>query len=128
MATTDTLRSYAWFLMAVNVGAILMSVAGFFPVSFTVMGWDGVTSIVADVDQVITAFSGAAGTLEYIYVVGITVINGLQILIKFLILVLGGLGGIAAALQIPELIYVPIVAMIDAIIIYDFATKLLRVG
>lgn len=128
MAGEDTLRKYAYYLMVVNIAAILINIAGFFPVHYTIGGYDAMQAIVNNIGDITSAFSNASHGLDYLLVAGFAIINGIQILLNFLLLVFGGLGGIAAAIGIPAIMYLPVVVMIDAIIIYDFAKMLLRLG
>lgn len=128
MAGEDTLRKFAYYLMVVNIAAILLNISGFFPIHYTIGGYDAMQGIVDNISDLTAAFSNASQGLDYLFVVGFAIINGIQILLNFILLVFGGLAGIAALFGIPAIMYLPIVVMIDAIIIYDFANKILRLG
>lgn len=125
---TENLQRYAYFLMFVNLAVMVINIGGFFPIHYTIAGYDVMESIVNDVDSIVSGFENAGNSLEYLLVAGFAIINGIQIIIKFLLLVLAGLAGIAAMMGIPAIIYTPIVVAVDAIILYDFAKMLLKLG
>lgn len=125
---TENLQKFAYVMMFVNIAFLLMNTAGFFPVAYTVGGYDAIEDLTSTITDITTQFEGAGNSLEYLLVAGFMLIMGVKIIILFLILVFFGLGAIMAVLGIPAVIYAPIIVVVDCIILYDFAKMLLKIG
>lgn len=124
----ENLQKYAYFLMFFNLAVILINIGGFFPIHYTIAGYDAIEDITQTIEDITTQFENAGNSLEYILVAGFMLIMGIKLIILFLLLVFFGLAAVAAFIGIPAIIYAPIVVVVDAIILYDFAKMLLKIG
>jgi hypothetical protein len=127
----ENLQKYAYTMMFLNIAFMIVNIAGIFPIAYTIAGYPVIESLQGDITTINTQFQQATGSnnpLEYIEAIAILLINGVKILLKFLLMVFAGLAGIFSILSVPGLIYTPIVAVIDAIILYDLGKLLLRLG
>lgn len=125
---TENLQKYAYVMMFVNLAFILVNIAGIFTISYTVGGYDAIEDITDTISGITGKFENAGNSLEYILVVGFMVIEGVKLIILFILLVFFGLAAIFEVLGVPVLLYGPIVVVVDAIILYDFAKMLLKIS
>lgn len=127
----ENLQKYAYTMMFINIAFIIVNLAGIFPIAYTVDGYSGITDMQNNIERINTTFNNASNSgssLEYVAVIAILLIEGVLILVKFLMLVFTGLAGIFSMLGVPAVFYVPIVAVVDAIVLYDVGKLLLRIG
>lgn len=124
----DTLQKYAYTMMFINIALILINIAGFFPVANSIAGYSYMENIADQFSTMEDQLASANSTLEYIYVAGLMLIIGIQVLVLFIALVFFGIALIASFIGIPAVIYGPIVIALDCVVLYDFAKMLLRIS
>ena len=125
---TENLQRYAYYMMFINLAFLLLNIAGIFQVSMSVAGFDAIEEMNDTFNGIKTKFEAAGNSLEYVLVVGFMLIEGVKLIILFIIMVFTGLAVIFELLGVPALMYGPIVTVIDAVILYDFAKMLLKIG
>jgi len=127
----ENLQKYAYTMMFVNIAFIIVNIAGIFPIAYTVAGYPAIESLQKDITEIDTKFqlaTGSSNPLQYLDAIALLLINGVKILLKFLMLIFAGLAGIFSMLGVPGIMYTPLVAVVDAIILYDLGNLLLRLG
>jgi hypothetical protein len=127
----ENLQKYAYVMMFINIAFIIVNIAGIFPIAYTVAGYPAIEKMQDEITEIDSKFQKATGSsnpLEYLEAIAFLLINGVQVLLKFLLLIFAGLASIFAMLGVPAVFYIPIVAVVDAIVLYDVGKLLLRLG
>ena len=124
----ENVQRYAYFVMCLNIGFMLLAGAGIFPTSsYSIGGYNLMQSLYNDISEITSSFENASGGLDYALVAGFAIINGIQIIIKFIGMILLAVPAICQPIGIPALIYVPLGVLVDCIVLYDFGKLILKV-
>jgi len=124
----ENLQKYVYVLLFIHLSFVLVNLSGFFPVTLEIAGFDVIDNVSTTMEEIQSTFSESASGLDYMVMAGFLVVNGVKLLIGFVMLTLAGPAPIMGLLGVPAEIYLPISGVIGAVVLYDFAKMLLRLG
>jgi hypothetical protein len=124
----ENLQKYVYVLLFIHLSFVLVNLSGFFPVTLEIAGFDVIDNVSTTMEEIQSTFSESASGLDYMVMAGFLVFNGVKLLIGFVMLTLAGPAPIMGLLGVPAAIYLPISGVIGAVVLYDFAKMLLRLG
>jgi hypothetical protein len=124
----ENVQRYSYFVMCLNIGFMILAGSGIFPTtSYSIGGYNLMESLDNDIESIKVSFENASGGLDYAFVAGFAIINGIQIIIKFIGMVLLAVPAICEPIGMPALIYIPMGVLVDCIVMYDFGKLILKV-
>lgn len=115
---SDKLQAYAYIMMFLNLSVVLLNVSGIMSVSNEIAGFDMMTDMTNKVYEIQEKFESSSG-LDYAVAIGLLAWNGVIIIIEFVIMIFTGLKPIFELFGISPLIYAPIIAVVDLVVMYD---------
>ena len=124
----ENLQKYVYVLLFIHLSFVLVNLSGFFPVTLEIADFDVIDNVSTTMEEIQSTFSESASGLDYMVMAGFLVVNGVKLLIGFVMLTLAGPAPIMGLLGVPAGIYLPISGVIGAVVLYDFAKMLLRLG
>lgn len=124
----ENLQKYVYVLLFIHLSFVLVNLSGFFPVTLDIAGFDVIGDVTATMEEIEETFENSASGLDYMVMAGFLIVSGVKLLIGFVALTLAGPAPIMDLLGVPSVIYLPISGVIGAVVLYDFAKMLLRLG
>lgn len=123
----EKVKQYAYVMMFLNLSMALLNISGIMSVHTEIAGFDVMDDMTQNAYEIQEKFSSSSG-FEYVIAVGLLIYNGVKIILEFVFLIFAGLVPVFQAFGISPLLYIPIVTVIDAIVLYDLGKMLLRIG
>lgn len=123
----EKVKQYAYVMMFINLSLALLNISGVMPVHTEIAGFDVMGDMTQNAYDIQEKFSSSSG-FEYVIAVGLLIYNGVKIILEFVFLIFAGLVPVFEAFGISSLLYIPIITVIDAIVLYDLGKMLLRIG
>lgn len=124
MAVYENVQRYSYFMMMLTVAAMLIGATGVFPVTYSVGGYNIMSSIAADVSDTANELTSISTDPSLINIVsgGIELaIKALLIIVKFIAIILVGIGGFVEPIGVSPIVWGPIQVVIDCVVLYDLA-------
>jgi len=123
----DRIEGYAFSMLILQLGFILLGLTGIFPYTLEIAGFNVSEDITETVNSIQSMYSNIAGEgiINSVAVTGLILIMGVKILLEFLILSITGASPVMVALGLPVSFALPISVLIGAVCVYGLAVKFL---
>lgn len=119
------LRPYAFIMLFVNLGFILVNLTGLFPITLELGGVQVIGNMNDDVTQLQTTFQSASSGLDYLQISGYVIFIGGKLIIQFFAMAFLGFGAILDTIGFPAAITAPISVVLGAILLYELGMLLM---
>lgn len=125
MTIEQKIEGYAFSMLVIQLAFVLINLAGIYPYTLEIAGFDVYADIQDTTNSIKTAFEGVsgAGILANTAVTAYMLIMGVKIVLEFLMLTLIGAYPLLTALGLPEIFALPVAALIGAVTVYALAIK-----
>jgi hypothetical protein len=123
----DKIETYAFSIILIQLSFVLIGLAGIFPFSLNIAGFDVYGDIQNTISNIQTMYESIAGSgaLSSIAITGYILIMGVKILLEFFLLTIIGAYPVLVAVGLPVVFALPISVFIGAVCVYQIAIKFL---
>ena len=128
MFENDVIKRYSYFILMVNFAILFTAAMGIFPINADTAGLNVFDDLRERIDRLSDKFTNASNTFEYMVVIATLIINGLIIMFYFIYILLGGLPIVLIALGMPPAIAGLLIMPVIAMVLYEIAVKMTRIG
>lgn len=124
---SDKIRGYAFSMLLIQLSFLLVGLAGIFPYSFELAGFDVYGDITETTTEVQTMYESVAdgGTLAYAAISAMVLLMGVKIILEFFILIILGAYPLMLGVGLPATFALPIASFIGALMLYELVYKFL---